>query len=88
MTIPSVPIFHLFLKYDTANIQKYFLNYRNELIYKTETLTDLGTYSYQRKSEERGQIDWEFGIDRYTLVFKMDATRTYYIAQETWLKIL
>ena len=21
------------------------------------------------KNEERGQIDWEFGIDRYTLVY-------------------
>ena len=29
-------------------IYKIFKKYTNELIYKTETLTDLGTYSYQR----------------------------------------
>ena len=42
----------------------------NELIYKTETLTDLReqTYGYQ---EERvgGRIDSEFGIDVYILLY-------------------
>ena len=49
------------------NLKKYDTN---ELIYKTETLNRLRgrTYGYQGERVRGRGIDWDFGIDMYTLL--------------------
>ena len=41
----------------------------NELIYKTNRLTDLENKLMVTKRESGEGINWEFGINRYTLLY-------------------
>ena len=47
-----------YLKYDT-----------NELIYKTDRLTNIENTLMVTKGERRRGINWEFGINGYTLLY-------------------
>ena len=44
-------------------------SYTNEFIYRTETDLENWTYDNQGWGKRVGEVDWEFGIDVYTLPY-------------------
>ena len=64
----SIICYHLYVE------SKKKKNDTNELIYKTETLTDLeNKVMAARRKGWGGGIDWEFGTDNvHTAIFKID----------------
>ena len=60
-----------------------------DLFPKQKQIHSLREGTYTRREHSGRGIDWEFGMDMYTLLFlKQIIKRTYYIAQGMLLNIL